>query len=221
MVVAVDLGASSGRVVVGQVRDGSVGMTEVNRFANLPVRVGGTLHWDILGLYRGVLDGLRAAGRGFGPVASVGIDSWAVDYGLLDADGVLTAMPVHYRDGRTDGVMPRVLADLPPAELYRVTGIQLLQINTIFQLAAARDTAGFEAARTLLLLPDLLTYWLTGSIGAEVTNVSTTQLYDVTAGDWSSPLIERLRLPRKLFPTSTRPEPVPGCCGTTCWPRPG
>ena len=199
-IVAVDLGASSGRVVVGQVRAGSVELTEVNRFANLPVRVGGTLQWDILGLYRGVLDGLRAAGRGFGPVASVGIDSWAVDYGLLDGDGVLTGMPVHYRDGRTDGVMPRVLADLPPAELYGITGIQLMQINTVFQLAAARDAAGFDAARTLLLLPDLLTYWLTGSIGAEATNASTTQLYDVTAGDWSYSLIERLRLPRRLFP---------------------
>lgn len=198
--VAVDLGASSGRVVVGQVGSGTVELTEVNRFANLPVRVGGTLHWDILGLYRGVLDGLRAAGRGFGPVASVGIDSWAVDYGLLDADGVLTGLPVHYRDGRTDGVMPRVLTDLSASELYAITGIQLLQINTIFQLAAARDSAGFAAARTLLLLPDLLTYWLTGAIGAEVTNASTTQLYDVTAGDWSYDLIERLGLPRQLFP---------------------
>ncbi|BEP12158.1 rhamnulokinase family protein [Acidothermaceae bacterium B102] len=198
--VAVDLGASSGRVVVGQVGSGTVELTEVNRFANLPVRVGGTLHWDILGLYRGVLDGLRAAGRGFGPVSSVGIDSWAVDYGLLDADGVLTGMPVHYRDGRTDGVMPRVLADLPASELYAITGIQLLQINTIFQLAAARQAAGFSVARTLLLLPDLLTYWLTGAVGAEATNASTTALYDVTAGDWSYDLIERLGLSRQLFP---------------------
>jgi rhamnulokinase len=200
VIVAVDLGASSGRVVVGQVRSRTVVLTEVNRFANLPVRVGGTLHWDLLGLYRGVLDGLRAAGRGFGPVASVGIDSWAVDYGLLDADGVLAGMPVHYRDRRTDGVVPRVLEQLPVDKLYGVTGIQLLQINTLFQLVAARETATFQSARTLLLVPDLLTYWLTGSVGAEVTNASTTQLYDVTAGDWAYPVIDRLGLPRGLFP---------------------
>jgi rhamnulokinase len=204
--VAVDLGASSGRVVVGKVGAGSVYLTEVNRFANLPVRVAGTLHWDILGLYRGVLDGLRAAGRGFGPVASVGIDSWAVDYGLLDADGVLVGMPVHYRDSRTDGFMERVLTELPGPELYAVTGIQLLPINTLFQLVAARDTAGFLSARTLLLLPDLLTYWLTGEMGAEATNASTTQLYDIASGDWSDELIARLRLPRRIFP----PIHVPG-----------
>ena len=114
-------------------------------------------------------------------------------------------MPVHYRDRRTDGVVPRVLEQLPADELYAVTGIQLLQINTLFQLAAARDTAGFQSARTLLLLPDLLTYWLTGTVGAEATNASTTQLYDVTAGDWSAQLIERLGLPRALFPPIHQP----------------
>ena len=110
-------------------------------------------------------------------------------------------MPVHYRDQRTDGVVQRVLDQLPAQELYAATGIQLLPINTLFQLVAARETAAFQAARTLLLLPDLLTYWLTGFVGAEVTNASTTQLYDVTAGDWSSQLVERLGLPRHLFPS--------------------
>jgi rhamnulokinase len=206
--VAADLGASSGRVVVGRVGKDSkdtVELHEVNRFANLPVRVGGTLHWDILGLYRGVLDGLRAAGRGFGPIASVGIDSWAVDYGLLDGDGELIGLPVHYRDARTDGVMPKVLAAIPAAELYATTGIQLLPFNTVFQLASARESAAVAAASTMLLLPDLLTYWLTGEIGAEVTNASTTQLYDVQAGSWSADLIGRLELPARLFPALHQP----------------
>ena len=203
--VAVDLGASSGRVVVGQVSGTDVELHEVNRFANLPVRARGTLHWDILGLYRGVLDGLRAAGRGFGPITSVGLDSWAVDYGLLDEDGELIGLPVHYRDARTDGVMSRVLGEVPAADLYAVTGIQLLPFNTVFQLVAARETAAFAGARTMLMLPDLLAYWLTGDVGAEVTNASTTQLYDVTTGSWSKDLISRLGLPPGLFPTLRRP----------------
>jgi rhamnulokinase len=203
--VAADLGASSGRVVVGRVTARGVDLHEVNRFANTPVRVGGTLHWDILSLYRGVLDGLRAAGRSFGPVASVGIDSWAVDYGLLDGDGELIGLPVHYRDTRTDGVMATVLAELPAAELYATTGIQLLPFNTIFQLVSARGTAALASASTLLMLPDLLTYWLTGQVGAEVTNASTTQLYDVRAGTWSADLIGRLGLPPGLFPALRRP----------------
>jgi rhamnulokinase len=203
--VAADLGASSGRVVVGRVSADAVELHEVNRFANQPVRLGETLHWDILGLYRGVLDGLRAAGRGFGPITSVAVDTWAVDYGLLDGDGELIGLPVHYRDCRTDGVMDRVLTEVPATALYATTGIQLLPFNTLFQLVSARDSAALASARTLLMLPDLITYWLTGEVGAELTNASTTQLYDVSAGDWSDELIARFGLPRSLFPELRRP----------------
>jgi rhamnulokinase len=208
--VAADLGASSGRVVAGRVSRGGVELHEVNRFANQPVRVGGTLHWDIVALYRGVLDGLRAAGRELGSVASVGVDTWAVDYGLLDWDGELIGLPVHYRDSRTDRVMDLVLSEVPAAELYAVTGIQLLPFNTLFQLVSARDTAALATARTLLMLPDLLTYWLTGEIGAEVTNASTSQLYDVRAGTWSDELIARFELPMRLFPPLRRPGDAAG-----------
>ena len=178
-VAAVDLGASSGRVMVGRVGQGVLQLVEVNRFPNQPVVVRGSMYWDILALYRGVLDGLRAAGRQAAPLASIGIDSWAVDYGLLDESGGLLENPRHYRDRRTEGVMARVLLDVPAARLYEVTGLQLLPFNTIFQLVAARGTPTLEAARTLLMIPDLLSYWLTGEIGAEVTNASTTQLFDV------------------------------------------
>jgi rhamnulokinase len=208
-VAAVDLGASGGRVMVGQVGRGQLGLHEAHRFANTPVRVLGTLHWDILGLYRGMLDGLGAAARAF-DLASVGIDSWGVDYGLLDADGALLGNPVHYRDTRTDGVVGEVLAKVPAADLYAVTGIQQMPINTIYQLAAAARTPQLATARTLLLIPDLLAYWLTGEIGAEVTNASTTQLYDTRARDWAWDLIGRAGLPAGLFPALREPGSVIG-----------
>jgi len=208
-VAAVDLGASGGRVMVGQVGRGQLGLHEAHRFANTPVRVLGTLHWDILGLYRGMLDGLGAAARAF-DLASVGIDSWGVDYGLLDAGGALLGNPVHYRDTRTDGVVGEVQAKVPAADLYAVTGIQQMPINTIYQLAAAARTPQLAAARTLLLIPDLLAYWLTGEIGAEVTNASTTQLYDTRARDWAWDLIGRAGLPAGLFPALREPGSVIG-----------
>jgi rhamnulokinase len=208
-VAAVDLGASGGRVMVGQVGADQLDLHEAHRFPNAPVRVLGTLHWDILGLYEGMLDGLGAAARSF-ELASVGIDSWGVDYGLLDAGGALLGNPVHYRDSRTDGVVGEVLAKVPAADLYAVTGIQQMSINTIYQLAAAARTPQLAAARTLLLIPDLLAYWLTGEIGAEVTNASTTQLYDTRAGDWAWDLIGRAGLPAGLFPALRQPGSVIG-----------
>lgn len=130
---AVDLGASSGRVMAARVGPGTLELDEVRRFPNRPVRVNGTQHWDVLGLYGNVLDGLRAAPPG---LASVGIDSWAVDHGLLDGNGALLGNPVHYRDSRTDGVMERVRAEVGDDLLYQASGSQFLPFNTIYQLAA-------------------------------------------------------------------------------------
>jgi rhamnulokinase len=203
--VAVDLGASSARVMVGRAGDGRLDLTEAHRVPVVPTRVRGTLHTDALALWRCVLDGLRAASRAAGTPASVGIDGWAVDYGLLDRLGGLLGNPVHYRDGRTAGVMERVLTTMPAAELYQVTGVQLLPINTVYQLAAELGGPRMDAAETMLLLPDLLGYWLTGSIGAEATNASTTQLYDLDLGDWAWHLIRRLGLPERLFPPLRQP----------------
>jgi rhamnulokinase len=223
-VAAVDLGASSGRVIVGRVTPGAgaargtagcadggrLELHEVHRFPNVPVAVLGTLHWDILRLYEGVLAGLRTAAREF-ELASVGIDSWGVDYGLLDSGGALLGNPVHYRDARTsDAVVDRVLAEIPAEELYAVTGIQQLPLNTLYQLAAAVGTAQLQAARTLLLIPDLLAYWLTGQAGAEVTNASTTQLLDVSTRSWATPIMRRAGLPANLFPPLRRPGDVIG-----------
>jgi rhamnulokinase len=200
---AVDLGASSGRVMAGRVGPGVLELDEIRRFPNRPVRVNGTLYWDILGLYGNVLDGLRAMPAA---PASIGIDSWAVDYGLLDADGTLLGNPVHYRDARTDGVMDRVRAELGDDLLYGASGLQFLPFNTIYQLAAD----DLSRAGTLLLIPDLLAYWLTGEIGAERTNASTTGLLDVRDGTWSRDLLTRLGLPAALLPPLREPGSVIG-----------
>ncbi|HEU4426638.1 MAG TPA: rhamnulokinase family protein [Pilimelia sp.] len=200
-VAAVDLGASSGRVMAGRVGRGGLDLTEVHRFANGPVRVAGTLHWDILALHAGVLDGLRAAG----PVDSIGIDTWGVDYGLLDATGALLGNPVHYRDTRTEGIADRVAKQLGEERLYATTGLQHLPFNTLYQLAAATGTPQLDAAHRLLLIPDLLAYWLTGEIGAEVTNASTTQLFDVRRRAWATDLMADAGIRAELFPPLREP----------------
>ena len=199
-VAAVDLGASSGRVMVGRVGSQTLDLLEVHRFTNGPVRVGPTLHWDVLGLYREVLHGLSAAGRAH-HLAGIGIDSWAVDYGLLDASGALLGNPVHYRDNRTEGALDRVQNSVSADELYAVTGLQQLPFNTIYQLVSALDTPQLQVADQFLLIPDLFGYWLTGQVGAEATNVSTTQLYDVRSRTWATHLAERVGIPTRLLPS--------------------
>ncbi|MGW0331112.1 rhamnulokinase [Streptomyces sp. NPDC003011] len=203
---AVDLGASSGRVMVGRVGPDSLELTEAHRFPNRPVRVPEGLRWDILGLHGGVLDGLRAAGaRCGGRLDSVGIDSWAVDHGLLDADGALLGNPVHYRDARTEGVAEKVWATVPAPELYAATGLQYAPFNTLYQLVAARSCEQLTYARRLLLIPDLLTYWLTGEQGTELTNASTTQLIDPRTRGWSYDVASRLGIDLDLFAPLRQP----------------
>ena len=199
-IVAVDLGASSGRVMVARVGPHTLELTEAARFDNVGVRAGGTLHWDVLRLYRGIVEGLRVAGRA-GPVDSVGVDTWAVDYGLLDADGSLLGNPVHYRDARTAGVDHGIDA----AELYAVTGIAAQPFNTLVQLVAAAGSAQLAAARQLLLMPDLFGYWLTGARVAELTNASTTQLLDVRSRTWSDTVVAKAGLARDLLPEIVAP----------------
>ena len=177
---------------------------QVHRFWNGAIRAGGHIHWDVLGLYRGILDGVRAAGR-MGRLDSIGIDSWGVDYGLLDADGTLLGNPVHYRDDRTRAIVDPVVKSSEPLELYRRSGIAVVPFNTIFQLVAGRDDAQFSLARTLLLVPDLLGYWLTGSLGAEETNASTTQLLRVDGSGWDAELIAKVGVSPGLFPPIRRP----------------
>jgi sugar (pentulose or hexulose) kinase len=212
-VAAVDLGASSGRVMEASIfqRHGTDRLTlrEVHRFPNAAVPVRGSLLWDVIGIHREVLSGLRTIAR-TGPLHGIGIDSWAVDYGLLDRDGTLLGNPYSHRDRRTEGVLDRVLEQVPAEELYAVTGLQQLPFNTILQLVASLGTPALESAETMLLLPDLLGYWLTGKIGAERTNASTTQLYDVRTREWSLELAKRVGLPWAILPPLRSPGDVVG-----------
>lgn len=201
---AVDLGATSGRVILGRVGSDNLDLTEAHRFPNIPVHLPDGLHWNLLALFQGIVDGLREAARA-GGVRSIGVDSWAVDYGLLDADGVLLGTPHHYRDSRTDGAAERVWPLVGPEELYRITGLQHLPFNTVFQLASAAGSVQSGVARTLLMIPDLLVHWLTGSVGAEATNASTTGLFDARTGTWSAELLDRLSVDPGLLPPLRRP----------------
>ena len=205
-VVAVDIGASSGRVIVGRVGPRELRLDEVHRFPNEPVGLPDGLHWDVLRLYREILDGLRAAARRESePPSSIGVDSWGVDFGLLDGDGVLVANPWHYRDARHAPGADLVHERARQASLYKRTGIQFLPFNTLYQLAALGGTEAFARARTMLLIPDLLGYWLTGEAAAEETNASTTGLLDPSSREWAWDLIETLGHDRGLFPRCAEP----------------
>src|SRR5204863_85872 len=193
---AVGLGAQSGRVAVGRLNGAHLTVEEVHRFPNVPVRVRGTLHWDALRLYTDVLDGLRVAARK-AKIDALAVDAWAVDFGLIDRAGRLIQNPVHYRDPRRAAAVEGVFERVPPRELYERTGIQLLPINTIFELAAMaaeRDPA-LDAAERLLLIPDLFHHRLCGSVTTELTNATTTQCFDPLAGAWAADLLERLDIP--------------------------
>jgi rhamnulokinase len=205
LVAAVDLGASSGRVMVGRVAPNDLELTEVHRFTNEPVLLPDGLHWDILRLYREVIAGLREAGRAADGLVSIGVDSWAVDYGLLDYAGSLLGNPYHYRDDRTAAGVRAAHEVIAPADLYARNGLQFLPFNTLYQLAAARQLSAFAAARSVLLMPDLFGYWLTGVKAAERTNASTTGLLDARTGAWAQDLMKALDIPPALFPGLRNP----------------
>src|SRR5215213_223992 len=196
--LAVDLGAESGRVVLGRFDGGSVSLEEVHRFPNTAVKLPDGLHWDVLRILSEIKEGLAKAVRE-GHVEGVGVDSWGVDFGLLDAEGALVSNPYHHRDARTEGMIEAAFGLVPEEEIYGTTGIQFLPINTLYQLLAMRGSSLLEAADTLLLIPDLINYWLTGERASEYTNATTTQLIDLETGGWSRELLEKLDIPSGLF----------------------
>lgn len=205
--VAVDLGAQSGRVVLGRYDGARLTTREVHRFPNVPVATRGVLQWDVLRLFGGVLEGLRAAGAEAGSIDSVGVDSWAIDFALLDRTGRLLQNPIHYRDRRRAAAVEAALSVVPARELYERTGIQHLPINTIFELAALAADAdqALEVAESLLLVPDLMHYWLGGRPVVERTNATTTQCWDARERDWAFDLLERLGIPARPFPEIVEP----------------
>lgn len=198
-VAAVDLGATSGRVLLGYVGHDELRLTDVARFTNAPVRTLDGLHWSSLELYRDLVEGLAVAVRQEPQLASIGIDSWAVDYGLLRA-GRLVNAPYSYRDERNAAGVAEVHARVSAEELYRRNGLQHLPFNTLFQLTADRLAGTLEVADSFLLIPDLFAYWLTGRAVAERTNASTTGLLGVRDGNWDLELAAQLDLPATIFP---------------------
>ncbi|MGH9833681.1 MAG: rhamnulokinase [Blastocatellia bacterium] len=201
--IAVDLGAGSGRVFLSGVEPGELLLEEIRRFHYPPSRRDGHLRWDLTHILSEITTGLRGAGeraRQLGrPVRSVGVDSWGVDYGLIDADGNLVEDPICYRDERTAGAMEQVFAELPREEIYARTGIQFLNFNTIFQLFAHAQAGIPAKAEKMLLIPDLINFLLTGKAVTEYTNATTTQLVNAADRVWDERLIERLNLPARLF----------------------
>jgi rhamnulokinase len=199
-VAAVDLGASSGRVMVGRVGPRTLELQEAHRFPNDPVALPDGLHWDVLRLHHEIIEGLRRAVRMDPSIGSVGVDGWGVDYGLLDTAGRLLGNPYHYRDGRTARGVEKVHAIVPQERLYERTGTQFMPLNTIYQVAAALGTSELKEADTLLLIPDLIGFWLAGGVRAEATNVSTTGLFDPVAGSWALDVVHALHLPAAILP---------------------
>jgi rhamnulokinase len=217
--LALDLGASGGRAIIGRFDGERLALEEVHRFANgptqLPNAYGSSLYWDALGFLAHVKEGLIKAvaccgsdpSTGSGGLVSVGLDTWGVDFGLLDRDGVLLGNPYHYRDSRTDGMLEEAFRRVPRDEIFAATGIQFMQLNTLYQLLAmvVRDDPILRIADTLLFTPDLLNYWLTGRKVSERSIASTSQCLDPFTGDWAKTLLERLGIPTAIFPSIIPP----------------
>ncbi|MBC8088502.1 MAG: rhamnulokinase [Phycisphaerae bacterium] len=201
--LAFDLGAESGRVVLGTLADGVLSIQELHRFANEPVNAGGTMHWDVLRLWHEMRRGLASAPE----VDGIGVDTWGVDFALLDEAGALLQNPVHYRDTRTDGIPEQVFEIVPRDEIYENTGVQFMQINTLFQVyaLAQRHPDLLKAARHFVTIPDLLNYWLTGRITCEYTNATTTQMFDTRARDWARPVLQKLGIPTAFLQPPIEP----------------
>lgn len=203
--LAVDLGAESGRVCAVTATDGKLRLRDVHRFRNVPVRASNTLYWDALSLWREVESGVRQ-GLALGP-ASVGVDAWGVDFGLLDAEGRLLGNPVHYRDARTDGLLDALCQRLPREAIFGATGIQFMPINTSVQLLSQMlgEDPQLAVASKLLLIPDLMHMWLCGAQVSEYTNATTTQLYDQAAGRWSEAMLGAIGIDPALMPEVVAP----------------
>jgi rhamnulokinase len=197
-VVAVDLGAENGRLLAGAVRDGRVVAEEVHRFVNLPVRLPDALYWDVLRIFNEIREGLRRA-QSIEEITSVGVDTWGVDFALLDDRGRLLANPVHYRDERTERGVEEVARRLSREAVYDATGIQFMPVNTLNQMASMVGDQLLDAADAMLLMPDLINYWLCGRQAAERTFASTTQMYNPSTREWAWNVIDGMGFPRRLF----------------------
>lgn len=199
-VLAFDFGASSGRAIIGTLDNGKITLNEVHRFSNDPVTVNGTFYWDVLRLFHEIKQGLLKAKQA-GGFDSISIDTWGVDFGLLDKDGVLLENPVHYRDKRNIGMVEKAAKYIGKDEMYKLTGIQFMDFNTAFQLLSIKENRPelLARAQSLLFMPDLFAYFLTGNKVSEYSIATTSQLVDINTRDWSKEMLEKLGLPEKIF----------------------
>ena len=197
-VIAIDLGAESGRVIQAAFDGKEIRLEELHRFSNVPVSVCGTLFWDVLRLWYDIRTGIEKI-KG---AASIGVDTWGVDFGLLDEQGHLLGNPVHYRDDRTKRMMEWVFERVPRREVFERTGIQFMSLNSLYQIASlvASKSPQLSLAKTFLTMPDLINYWLTGTIACEFTNATTTQMFNPRKQNWDTEMLAKLGIPTAIFP---------------------
>ncbi|MCX8024320.1 MAG: rhamnulokinase, partial [Thermanaerothrix sp.] len=210
--LAVDLGAESGRVMLANLIDGRLTLEEVHRFSNGPVRLPGGLYWDVLRLWSEIKTGIALSVKRGIQIDSIGVDTWGVDFALLDRQGNLIGNPHHYRDARTNGMLEVAYQRMPREEIFAHTGIQFMPINSLYQLLAMvnQGSPWLEIAQTFLMIPDLFHYWLSGVITNEFTNATTTQCYDPQKKNWAVPVLERLGIPVSIFQPISLPGTVLG-----------
>lgn len=210
-VLAFDFGASSGRAIIGCFDGDKITLEEVHRFSNDPVSVGGTVYWDVLRLFYEIKQGIIKA-KIAGGFDSIGIDTWGVDFGLIDSEGKLMENPVHYRDARTVGLVDEAFKTMPKEQLYGITGIQFMELNTLFQLISLKKYRPWmlERADKMLFMPDLFGYMLTGKMCAEYSIASTSQLIDLDKRTWSKEILDAFGIKESVFAPLVQPGTVLG-----------
>lgn len=211
-VLAIDLGASGGRGIIGSYNGNALSLNEIHRFPNDPVFLQGTLHWDILRILHEIKTALGKCARDIPDLTGIGIDTWGVDYGLLDSKGRLLSNPVHYRDSRTSEMQQYAFSKMPREKIYAETGLQFMDFNTLFQLLAEvrAQSPVWQAAHRLLFTPDLLNYFLTGEQRTEYTIASTSQLLDAQSRTWASDILDTFGIPKHLFGDIVMPGKIVG-----------
>ncbi|HPS54461.1 MAG TPA: rhamnulokinase family protein, partial [Sedimentisphaerales bacterium] len=211
--IAVDLGAESGRVMLATLESGKLSLEEISRFGNGPTKIGTSLRWDFNKLFSNIKEGIaKAVKQADGVICGIGVDSWGVDFGLLDGKGELIEDPYHYRDSRTDGMMEKAFELLDKRSVYENTGLQFMQLNTIYQLLSMRlaNSAVLKKAKKLIFMADLVTYFLSGKAIGEYSLASTSQLMDMRTGLWSKEIFDKLDLPMGIMPEVVKPGSVVG-----------
>jgi rhamnulokinase len=205
--LALDLGAESGRAIIGTLEGCKLSLNEVHRFGNGPVRLPDGMHWDVLRLWSEIKGGIASAVKHGAKLEGIGLDTWGVDFALLDKNKALLSNPFHYRDARTDGMLEEAFKRLPRAEIFASTGIQFMQINTLYQLLAMslQKSPLLDMAKTFVTVPDLFNYFLSGEITNEFTHATTTQCLDPRTRDWARPVLDALNIPTHFFGTVTNP----------------